>query len=156
MSRNALKQESLTIGEVAAQARVNVQTLRYYERRGILPEPKRSSSGYRDYPSETVQLIRFIKRAQDLGFSLDEIEDLLELRRAGTGQRKRVLAKAQEKIRNIEEKLRRLASMRTALLSMVDSCSCKGNDLQCPILDALNEDEPSVMPKSRRLHVIPT
>lgn len=151
-----MKRESLTIGEVAARARVNVQTLRYYERRGILREPKRTPSGYRDYPSDTVQLIRFIKRAQDLGFSLDEVEELLELRRAGPGQRKRVLAKAQEKIQDIEEKLRRLASMRKALLSLVDSCSCRSNDLECPILDALNEDKPSATPSSRRLHVLPS
>ncbi len=151
-----MKRESLTIGEVAAHARVNVQTLRYYERRGILPEPKRTPSGYRDYPSNTVQLIRFIKRAQDLGFSLDEVEELLELRRAGPGQRKRVLAKALEKIQDIEKKLRRLASMREALLSLVDSCSCRGNDLQCPILDTLNEDAPMAASNGRRLHVLPS
>jgi Hg(II)-responsive transcriptional regulator len=149
-----MKRESLTIGEVAARARVNVQTLRYYERRGILPEPQRTPSGYRDYPSDTVRLIRFIKRAQDLGFSLDEVEELLELRQAGPRARKRVLAKAQEKIQDIEEKLARLASMRKALLSLVDSCSCRGPDLECPILDALNEDAPRAAPNSQRLHVL--
>ncbi len=151
-----MKREYLRIGEVAAQAGVNVQTLRYYERRGILQEPERTPSGYREYPSETVRVIRFIKRAQDLGFSLEEVEELLDLRQAGPRERRRVLAKAQEKILDVEEKLRRLASMRKALLSLVDSCACKGNDLECPILDALNDDAPRAAANARRLHVLPS
>ena len=74
------RESRLRIGDVASKAGVNIETLRYYERRGILRSPKRSSAGYREYPTDTVRLIRFIKRAQELGFTLDEIEDLVALR----------------------------------------------------------------------------
>jgi MerR family mercuric resistance operon transcriptional regulator len=73
-------QSPLRIGQVATLAGVNIQTLRYYERRGLVREPERRHSGYREYPPDTVALIRFIKRAQDLGFSLREVADLLHLR----------------------------------------------------------------------------
>ena len=73
-------ENGLRIGEVAARAGVNVQTLRFYERRGLLQEPPRRPSGYREYPPESVRLIRFVKRAQQLGFSLDEVHELLQLR----------------------------------------------------------------------------
>ena len=70
----------MRIGTAAAQAGVNIQTLRYYERRGLLPRPPRRTSGYREFPDDAVRIVRFIKRAQDLGFTLDEIEELLRLR----------------------------------------------------------------------------
>ena len=88
-----MKQE-LNIGQVAAQAGVNRQTLRYYERRGILAEPERAASGYRKYPSDTVRLIRFIKRAQDLGFTLTEVEELLTIRDTRSRTKARTLATA--------------------------------------------------------------
>ena len=69
------------ISEAAEQAGVNIQTLRYYERRGLLPKAPRRASGYREFPDDAVRIVRFIKRAQDLGFSLDEVEELLRLRR---------------------------------------------------------------------------
>ena len=69
------------ISEAAEQAGVNVQTLRYYERRGLLPKPPRQTSGYREFPDDAVRVVRFIKRAQELGFSLNEVEELLRLRR---------------------------------------------------------------------------
>src|SRR5216683_3180414 len=89
----------MKIGQVATRAGVNIDTLRYYERRGLLAEPERRPSGYRDYPEETVPIIRFIKRAQDLGFTLNEIEELISLRDGGNGRRKgeiRALAEAKE------------------------------------------------------------
>ena len=70
----------MRIGAAAERAGVNVQTLRYYERRGLLPRPPRRTSGYREFPDEAVRVVRFVKRAQDLGFTLDEIEELLRLR----------------------------------------------------------------------------
>lgn len=136
-----MKRAGLRIGEVATQAGVNIQTLRYYERRGILEEPKRTPSGYREYESETVRVIRFIKRAQDLGFTLSEIEELLELRERRPRDRRAVRELAAAKLRNIDEKIRDLEAMKKALDVLVDSCACKGPTLECPILEGL-EDAP--------------
>jgi len=94
----AMNQDTLRTGEVAAQAGVNVQTLRYYERRGLLKEPERRPSGYREYSPDAVLLIRFIKRAQELGFTLAEIEDLLRLRNDHSARCSEVRAAAQAKI----------------------------------------------------------
>jgi Hg(II)-responsive transcriptional regulator len=133
---------ALSIGQVADEAGVNVQTLRYYERRGILEEPKRSASGYREYSPDTVRVIRFIKRAQDLGFTLSQIEELLELRGLRPGKREAVRSLAAAKIRDIEEKVRDLESMKRALSVLVDSCTCKSGGLECPILEALEGAAP--------------
>ena len=128
----------LRIGDVAERAGVNTQTLRYYERRGILSEPKRSASGYREYPTDTVRLIRFIKRAQDLGFTLTEIEELIALRQATPRQRAKVREIAAAKMRDIDDKLARLQAMRSALYTLVEDCAC-GQALACPILEALDD-----------------
>lgn len=128
----------LRTGEVARQAEVNVETLRFYERRGILPEPPRRESGYREYPPETVELIRFIKRAQELGFSLNEIRGLLDLRRGprrATGQVPR-LVKA--KIAEIEHKIRDLEAMNQALAGLLGACEKKASDACCPIIESLS------------------
>lgn len=127
----------LTIGQVAGEAGVNVQTLRYYERRGILEEPKRSPSGYREYSPETVRVIRFVKRAQDLGFTLTEIQELLELRQHRPREREVVRTLAAAKVRDIEQKVRDLESMKRALNELVESCACKGATSGCPILEAI-------------------
>jgi len=105
----------LRIGDVAAQAGVNIETLRYYERRGILRSPKRSPAGYREYPTDTVRLIRFIKRAQELGFTLDEIEDLIALRQTPSTRRSKVRELATAKLHAIDKKIARLSAMRDAL-----------------------------------------
>ena len=127
------------IGQIAAEADVNVQTLRYYERRGILPEPDRSPSGYRAYPEETVQIIRFIKRAQDLGFTLDEIEALLQLRKNRRRSCRKVRTLAEAKLADVDEKLRRLRKLRRALATLVEACEQTGAALECPILEALDD-----------------
>ena len=95
-------------GEIATSAGVNVQTLRFYERRGLLKPPARRSSGYREYPAETAQIVRFIKRAQELGFTLDEVHDLLRLRNNRSTGCARTRAIASTKIGAIDDKLRRL------------------------------------------------
>ena len=89
-------------GEVAASAGVNAQTLRYYERRGLLHEPPRRDSGYRAYTSETVKVVRFIKRAQEVGFTLDEVEMLLHLAEGGPANCDAVKVLAQEKLGDLE------------------------------------------------------
>jgi DNA-binding transcriptional MerR regulator len=119
------------ISQTAREAGVNAQTLRYYERRGLLPRPPRRGSGYREYPADAVRIVRFIKKAQELGFSLDEIEELVRLRGVRRGERHRVRAIAERKIADLQ-------SMRAALDQLVESCH-KGSDVDCPIIDALNE-----------------
>ena len=124
------------IGEAADQAGVNVQTLRYYERRGLLPKTPRRQSGYREFADDAVRVVRFIKRAQDLGFSLDEVEELLRLRRNSGRSRQRVRAVAEQRIREVEKKIAELERMRGALRTLVHSCH-KGDTLECPIIETL-------------------
>jgi len=128
------------ITETAREAGVNTQTLRYYERRGLLPKPPRRGSGYREYSDDAVRIVRFIKRAQELGFSLDEIEQLVRLRGVRRGERHRVRAIAERKIEEIDRKIAHLQSMRGALEQLVESCH-RGGAAECPIIDALNEVE---------------
>jgi MerR family mercuric resistance operon transcriptional regulator len=122
------------ISEAAAQAGVNVQTIRYYERRGLLPRPARRPSGYRELPDEAVRVVRFIKRAQDLGFSLDEVAELLRLRRSK--DRAKAQAVATRRLKQIEQKLAELSAMRDALTRLVHTCR-GGATPDCPILEAL-------------------
>ncbi len=129
----------MRIGEVAATAGCNIQTLRYYERRGLLRAPQRTAAGYRVYPPDTAQLIRFIKRAQDLGFTLEEIEELLKLRDARGKRRGEVRSVAKAKMRDIEGKIARLQAMHRALGGVVDACARRPAGRSCPILAALND-----------------
>jgi Hg(II)-responsive transcriptional regulator len=135
----AMNGGGLRIGEVAKQAGVNVQTLRYYERRRLLEAPRRTPSGYRSYPPETVRLIRFIKRAQDLGFTLNEIKDLVGLRDAKRRKRSAVRDLAAARLMDIDRKLDQLRAMHSALRGLVASCACNDDGLQCPIIEALDD-----------------
>jgi len=147
-----MRGDRLRIGEVASRARVNIQTLRYYERRRLLEAPERTASGYRKYPSDTVRLIRFIRRAQDLGFTLKEIQELAALRDAKGRKRSEVRALAEVKMGDIDKKLAQLQAMRSALYSMVESCACRDGRPACPILEALDdaEDETAAEPLAPR------
>jgi Cu(I)-responsive transcriptional regulator len=129
----------MLITQTAREAGVNTQTLRYYERRGLLPKPSRRGSGYREYTGDAVRLVRFIKRAQELGFSLDEVEALVRLRGVRRGDKHRVRAIAERKIADIERKIAQLQSMRAALQRLVDSCRGSGA-AECPIIEALNQE----------------
>jgi len=131
----------LKIGEVAERAEVNLQTLRYYEREKLLPEPPRLSSGYRAYPDSTVRCVRFIKRAQDIGFTLAEIRELLSLRIDPTRQKTEVRGIAQAKIADIESKIRTLKAMKTALQHLTERCSGCGPANECPILESIDSEE---------------
>jgi MerR family copper efflux transcriptional regulator len=128
----------MLISHTAREAGVNVQTLRYYERRGLLPAPGRRGSGYREYSADAVRMVRFIRRAQELGFSLDEVEQLVRLRTVRRAERHRVRAVAEQKIGDIDRKIAHLHSMRDTLARLVDSCH-RGGTTECPIIDALNE-----------------
>ena len=135
--------EALTRGEVAQQGRVNSETIRYYERRGLLPKPPRTPSGYRAFSSDAVRRVRFIKRAQGLGFSLKEIKALLALRvepRSSCGD---VRKRAEGKIVEIEAKVRMLLGMKKALVRLTAACAGRGRVSQCPILESLDAEDGS-------------
>lgn len=132
--------QSMRSSEVASQAGVNIQTIRYYERRGILPEPKRSDAGYRSYDLQAVRTIRFVKCAQQLGFSLEEIDSLLELAEGGPRNCDTAKALATEKISELESKIARLSGMRDSLRRLVVTCDRTPNKRDCPLLEAIEDD----------------
>lgn len=141
---------SLTIGQVAKQAGVGIETVRFYERQGLLDEPPRRASGYRQYTPEAVTRLQFIKRAKELGFSLKEITELLSLRVDPETTCSEVKQQAEAKIADIEAKLRDLHRMQQALVHLVAACSGSGPTSQCPILDALELHD---APVSARPHL---
>jgi MerR family mercuric resistance operon transcriptional regulator len=123
---------------------VNIQTLRYNERRGLPPEPERGQSGYRTYDPESVRLVRFIKRAQALGFTLREIGELIDLRQSPRrGAEVRTLAAA--KIEDMEHRMRQLRAMRNALIGLVKTCECEDGTPICPIIEALDEEPGDIL-----------
>lgn len=131
---------NITIGRVAKLARVNIQTVRYYERRGILSPDGRLESGYRLYSREAIQKIRFIKNAQCLGFTLDEIMGLLRLRVGHRGRRVDVRRKAKLKLRQVDEKIATLRSLRRVLEGLIQTCQRRGSTGACPILGSLERE----------------
>lgn len=128
----------MTIGRLAEQAGVNVETIRYYQRRGLLAEPARPANGQRRYPPLLAKRVRFIKRAQVLGFTLDEIVGLLDLDEAGACSETRELAA--RKLQLIEGKLADLSAMRKALSTLMRACDTVGGTGTCPIIHALASD----------------
>lgn len=129
--------KALTIGQLAKQADVGVETVRFYERQGLLEEPDRRASGYRQYEESVVRRLQFIRRAKELGFTLKEIKDLLSLRVDPTTTCADVKQRAESKITDIEEKIRTLQRMKRALVKVTNSCSGSGPTSECPILDAI-------------------
>lgn len=132
---------SLRTGELAARAGVGIEAIRFYEREGLLPEPPRTTSGYRQYSDDAVARLRFIQRAKELGFSLKEIAELISLRLDGKASAARVRARAEARMRDIERKIHDLARMRDALSQLVCVCSGRSNTSGCPILEALGAPE---------------
>ena len=130
-----------TIGKVARQAGVNIQTVRYYERRGLLLPNGRRDSGYRLYGDDAVKKIRFIKNAQALGFSLDEIARLLSLRVGRKVQCGKVKKQAEARLRVVREKIAGLRAMEQVLNRLVRTCEARVTTGQCPILESLEESE---------------
>jgi MerR family copper efflux transcriptional regulator len=130
----------LTIGQVAQKAGVGVETVRFYERQGLLEEPARKESGYRQYPEDVVARLRFIKRAKELGFSLKEIKELLALRVDPATTCREVKKQAQAKIADVEGKIRSLLRMKEALVELTRACRGRGPTSECPILDALEKE----------------
>jgi Hg(II)-responsive transcriptional regulator len=129
--------EQLTIGRLAKQAHVNRETVRYYERRRLLPRASRSMSGYRVFPDEALRRLRFIRHAKVLGFSLNEIRELLRLRVSSIDTCDRVRERTEVKIADIQTKIQALQHMKDALSDLVAACSRRGRTKNCPILDSL-------------------
>ncbi|MGR9045120.1 MAG: Hg(II)-responsive transcriptional regulator [Gammaproteobacteria bacterium] len=130
-----MTQKSFTIGTLAKKAGVNVETIRFYQRRGLLVEPVKPFKGIRHYTEQDAQRVRFIKQGQKLGFSLDEI---LELLRLEDGQHCREAKDiAQQKLVSIRERIEGLRTMEKALSGLVESCARNSDSVSCPIIQAL-------------------
>jgi len=123
--------------ELADRAGVNSETLRYYERRGLLAEPPRTPGGYRDYPASTVELLLFIKRAQELGFTLDEVDGLLHLDAGGPDSCDAARGMAEQRRADLERRISDLQAMHDSLSALVDTCELPRGDRSCALLDAL-------------------
>jgi MerR family transcriptional regulator, copper efflux regulator len=133
----------MTIGAVARGAGVPIDTIRYYEREGLLPPPRRRESGYRDYDRTTVEHLRFIRRAKSLGFSLDDIRELLALSSDHERGVRNVKQRAQARLAKLELRIQELQRMRRGLKHLIAACPGRGDPDSCPILHALTEDLPN-------------
>ena len=131
----------LTIGKVAAQATVNIQTIRYYERIGLVKPVAHRDSGYRLYTGEAVQRIRFIKHAQELGFSLKEIRELLRLRINKNVPCEEVRRRAEAHLEDVKEKIGHLLQMERVLEELIRKCQRRAPTDACPILRSLETDQ---------------
>ncbi len=126
-----------TIGQLAKRAGVGVETVRFYERKGLIQQPRKRTSGYRVYPDDVVQRIQFIRHGKDLGFTLAEIGELLSLRPDPRTNCAAVKDRAQAKMAAIDEKLASLTRMQRSLAKLVDACDRRSQTAECPILEAL-------------------
>ena len=132
----------LTIGRVARSANLAVDTVRYYEREGLLERPARTDAGYRQYSPETVARLRFIRQAKQLGFSLREIKELLSLRVGAGSSCGEVKTRAQRKLADVDRRITQLRRVRQALSKLAAECSGRGPTSECPILEALEKNVP--------------
>jgi Hg(II)-responsive transcriptional regulator len=133
----------ITVGELAKRAAVGVETVRFYEKQGLLEQPKRKESGYRQYDEDTVQILLFIRRAKELGFTLKEIKTLLVLQSNIDQPRSEIRLQASEKIAEIDARIADLFKMRNSLQSLVEQCDGDGTLAGCPIMNALHGTDPN-------------
>src|SRR2546427_13259869 len=131
----------MTIGQVADAADVNIQTIRYYERRGLFPTPRRTAAGYRQYADDAVARLRFIKHAQELGFSLQEIQELLGLRVRHSAACDVVERKTRQKIEFVQQRIRDLQRMRRTLKRLAAACTARRRTHDCPTLEVLEDHD---------------
>lgn len=132
-----MKMKDLTSGSLAKAADVNLETIRFYERQNLIAKPPRTAAGYRVFPAEAVQRVRFIRRAQTLGFSLKEIKELLALSMTRGSSCRTVRERAERKVGDIEQKIAALEAMKKALRKLAKTCSGNGLLTKCPILECL-------------------
>lgn len=130
----------LTIGQVAKAAEVNIETIRYYERRGLFPNAKRTPAGYRQYELDAVSRLKFVKRAQELGFSLKEIKELLALRVRHGAACTAVERQVRQKIIRVDMMMNELRRVRGVLGRLADACHARSPTEECPILEVLDDD----------------
>jgi len=135
-----MSSSKLTIGTVARLTGVNIETVRYYERRGLVAQPPRPFNGFRIYPEDVLQRIRFIRRAQKLGFTLREIQKLLSL---GDSNCKAVQEIATDKLKDVRNKLRDLSNLEIVLTNLLEQCERHENGLSCPIVESLDKVTPA-------------
>lgn len=136
--------EEMTIGQLAAAAGVNVETVRYYHRRGLLPAPERPRGGIRRYPASALKRLRFIKRSQALGFSLDDVSSLLSLddgRACGAARRI-----GESKLADVRRRIQTLQSLEESLQQLVRRCATSKGKVTCPLIDALMSAEAAAVP----------
>ncbi len=134
------RKAQIRIGELAELSQVNLQTIRYYEREGLLPRPPRLPSGYRVFSPDAVRRVRFIKRAQELGFSLKEIRELLSIRVDPRSDCSGVQKLAKAKLADIDQRIRTLQAMKRVLTRLATACPGRGPSTECPILESLEPD----------------
>lgn len=133
--------QGLTIGQIARRSGFGIETIRFYERNGLIEPPPRKPSGYRQYPESVIFRLSFIKRSKELGFSLREIKELLSLRVSPTTTCSDIRERAEAKIADIEGKIRSLESIKEVLTRLTTSCGGRGPVSECPILEALEQEE---------------
>jgi Hg(II)-responsive transcriptional regulator len=138
VARYRVQDGGMRTSELADEAGVNSETLRYYERRGLLDEPPRTSGGYRDYPDAAVSLLQFIKRAQQLGFTLDEVEELLHLDTGGPDSCDAARALAEHRRADLQARIRDLQRMHDSLADLVATCDMPRTDRSCALLEAID------------------
>jgi len=132
----------LTIGKVAERAGVGIETVRFYEREGLLDQPPRSASGYRQFDENVIRRLEFIRRAKELGFTLNEIKELLSMRVRPDTCCEEVKAKVDAKITDIETKVTTLRRMKKVLVRLSNACGEREPTADCPILDTLEGRQP--------------
>lgn len=132
-----MNKNKLTIGSLAKAAGVNIETIRYYQRIGLITEPRKPAQGYRIYPEDSFTRIKFIKRAQQLGFSLQEVAELLEL---GDGKCRDVRVRAEQKREEIEKQIKDLKKLSSTLNNLIDSCSRSAKSNHCAIVETLTAE----------------
>lgn len=132
---------ALTIGQVAKQCGVGVETIRFYEREGLIAQPRRPESGFRTYTPDAVRWVHFIQRSKALGFSLREIKELLSLRVDSKSTCDEVKGRAEAKIADIEQKIGHLQEMKRALVKLTMACQARRPTSECPILEALGDGD---------------
>lgn len=131
----------MTIGKVARKAGLAIDTVRYYEREGLIEKPARSASGYRNYRPDVIARLRFIRQAKNLGFSLSEVRELLALKVAPGKSCADVRARTERKIADVEQRIAQLERMKRALAKLAAACSGRGPTSECPILEAMETHE---------------
>ena len=139
MNKSGQNPHELTIGRLAESAGVNVETVRYYQRINLIDEPKKPTQGFRKYPDNVVNQIQFIKRAQQLGFSLQEIADLLDL---GDGHCRDVRIRAEQKRDKIKKQIQDLQIMQDTLTNLIRSCHAGKSKPKCPLVESLTQHQP--------------